>query len=807
MNIGINQTAAPIRLCFLIKPDSETSFLEAVKLAYSSWGGIYSPILAFYEELPIDYRKEFGIAISTEAYYKNTLDNYDVDAIIIENDIDRKLVERWSNERAVITVDEYLDLPTDEPYGISITEVATHFADEEFRFARSDQRRFWMPEISPNELFLQVWRGAFTEDTKAMLKDIFAPYNVLSPITLGWDNITEYRNSMNFDPRFLAEYRLAMRRNQRIEQRRLIYCFESRRLQDNINYWNLRAAGIHLCPLPVDISNKSPVWDLFKNFYEAELDYQEGREFKLVDCLLGFGRSPEIVREFLEKYYIENTGARHSQITLQTWFPRFWDSHETVMADRIKSVTPICASEYEHYELVDGNVEVPPLPVPFSKRDEFGVHSAYKIMLEISTFDQYAEYAGLLSDLSREQLKRLVAGYSFRGNWRLSAGLLHKIVPTNGRFRDGIIRVPKAKDFFTDYFGNKGYKMIETPNSKLAKEVFKNMGGLYGAFFFLEKQRLKIIELFEENGQISYERMLGEIKKALKNTIPGNLFIERMLETKIIEFGANIKCPVCEQKGYFLPEHLVEHLTCPICRNPFKLPMANPYEIVWSYRGIGPFTRSNKAGGVMSVFAALRLFIDHIAEQKRITPLFGFELRKTNAKPGENAMEVDLSLLIGDRHDGFKTPDLIFCESKTYAFFKQKDIERMQTLGEEFPNAILTFATLNEELTGDEVTLITGLVQHFQTGGRNRPRNPVLILTGKELLSSDPNFPLREYEAQMHAYQRYNDYIGSLCELSVKKHLGIKNWWDISNDLWNEKIYRRQMIGNIVEALRISKTE
>lgn len=307
--------------------------------------------------------------------------------------------------------------------------------------------------------------------------------------------------------------------------------------------------------------------------------------------------------------------------------------------------------------------------------------------------------------------------------------------------------------------------------------------------------------MFEERKEVGYVALFAEIKRRMNNLKNTEFFIHRLLQHKIIEFGSLIKCKVCEQFGYFLPEEILPQLRCPICRNNFELPMSKPGSIEWAYRGIGSFTRNNKAGGVMSIFATLWLFLEHIADEKRISSLFGFELHKKDKTILSNPMEIDLCLLAGDKRDNYKEPDLIFCECKTYIELKQVDIGRMQELGNQFPGAILVFATLNDSLSSNEVTLLKPLVQHFQTGSQQRPRNPILILTGKELLSENFHFPLKEYEDQMHAYQRYNYFLGTLCELSVRKHLKIPTWGELRMNLWNQEIARKQLIGNIVDAM------
>lgn len=803
MKVGLNQKTSPIRHCFFVLPGNLDSFNQAVDIAFSTWGGITAPILPFYEELPDNYRAEFLIDISTANYYRNTLANYDIDIIIYDNALDRKLLDLLGLEIPIVSVDEFINKTSSsvDSYGIPIIPVAAYVADKEFKFTRSDNAKFYLPDIVSSETFLRTWIGHFTNDTKDTVVDIFTNYNALTTISVDWDTVVSYKTDEHLGPTFLNIYGLSFWNNQRFDPGPLFYIFNAKRLQDVNSFWNLRAAGRFIIPLLVDAPNQAINTFLFDKFYPQMVESKAGQMIVMVNCLIGHNCTTDILQKLKHNYHTQNPSAPCGHLSKQDWFPRFWSVHEVQVADHIKSITPYCNSHFEHYELEEEIVKLEPLSLPFDVGHKRKDSMSYKVMVETILYDHYAELAGLLADISMKQIKRLLNQYSSSRNWRVSAGTLHLPISL---YREGMpvdIAVPKAIDFFTHYFNNKGYKLIETPNSKLAKEVYKNIEGIYGSHYYLDKDRLKIIESFEGGTDISYSALVGEIKKNLGNNSNAEHFIERLIKNKIIEFGAKIKCSVCEQHGFFLPEDIFANLTCPICRNNFNLPAACPNQIVWGYRGIGPFSRSNKADGVMSVFAALRLFTEHIVNNDRISPLIGFQLVKSGKVVDTAPKEVDLCLLVANKYEKFADPDLIFCECKTYAYLKEIDIERMQMLGDHFPGSILVFATLNNELTATEKGLIEKLVQHFQTGYGARPQNPVLILTGVELLSADPAFPLNDYDDQMHASQRYKDYIGALCELSVKKHLTIHNWWQKKDVEREHERNRRTSIGNLVDVI------
>lgn len=808
MEIGIQQKAAPLRLGFLILPENEASLINAMKIAFSSWGGIFAPIIPFYEELPIQFRSEFQINISTKDFYDNTFKNYDVDILIYDNDINPMLLSGFMEERNVMSVNEFLfrNSKIEDLYGIPITAVADLIADKEFKFTRNDKKKFCIPDIPQNEPFLNAWCGILTKEANDAVTDIFSKYKNLVTPKVDWNCLVAYKTDEHLDIITLNKYEISIWPNTHHKFRVLFYAFNSRRLQDIINFWNLRAAGNIVLPILIDTPEQAVNKYIFDKYYKRLLDSKSNYGIIIIDCLLAHQCNSDLLTQLRTEYHAQNPAVPIAQFGIQTWFPRFWGEHEFLIADNIKSITPICDSQFEHYNVKDDQVEFLAQPLPFNIPIDHNGRNGYKLLIENTLYDESSEYAGLLDGITRKQVRKLINPLHIMEDWRISAATLHRPISVDKADSRILIWQPKSLDFFTIFFSNKGYMLTETPNSKLAKEVFKNIGGIFGAMYYLNKERLKIIESFEGGSDILYSTLVGDIKKNLGNKYKEEQFIGRLLENKIIEFGAKIKCSVCEQSGFFLPGDIVSNLTCPICRNSFRLPMEKPNRINWAYRGIGPFTRSNKADGVMSVFATLRLFKREISNDNRISSLIGFELVKTGIKDS-NKKEVDLCLLVGHKYDQFQKPDLVFCECKTYINFKAVDMERMMVLGKEFPGAVLVFATLNETLTDEEKALIGSLVQNFQTGNGKRPRNPVLVLTGKELLPDEPSDPLRDYEDTMHAYQYHNDYLGALCELSVRKHLGIQNWWEKKELERIQEINRKRQIGRLIKSVLIQKVK
>ena len=169
-----------------------------------------------------------------------------------------------------------------------------------------------------------------------------------------------------------------------------------------------------------------------------------------------------------------------------------------------------------------------------------------------------------------------------------------------------------------------------------------------------------------------------------------------------------------------------------------------------------------------------------------ITSTFNFEIFKDD----KVINEVDFSVFFKKFKSGFSTPDLFFCECKTEIDFKKKDVDRMENLARLFPNSILVFATLKKLLSDSEKKLISSLAKKFRKGYGSRPVNPILILTGNELLSW-----LMYDEKIKHLvvpHMQASDEFGHLCDITTQHYLGLPSFSSEVEKRINEREKKRR---------------
>jgi len=155
----------------------------------------------------------------------------------------------------------------------------------------------------------------------------------------------------------------------------------------------------------------------------------------------------------------------------------------------------------------------------------------------------------------------------------------------------------------------------------------------------------------------------------------------------------------------------------------------------------------------------------------RTTPVVSF----TAEAPHDKRLEADFASFWQESLYGEKKDGVMFGECKTYGRFERRDFDRMQYIAKTFPGAVLVFSTLRKSLTPKEVASITRIAKAGRKRWKTeRPINPVLILTGTELL--DSSGPPYCWDEPIKA--KYNRVSGllSLCDASQQIYLGLPSW-------------------------------
>jgi hypothetical protein len=342
------------------------------------------------------------------------------------------------------------------------------------------------------------------------------------------------------------------------------------------------------------------------------------------------------------------------------------------------------------------------------------------------------------------------------------------------------VTIPLAEEVMFAWLSDLAWKPKLSPPGLLAKQIFRQLDGNIEGL-----RNETLLGLLEHmNGgnvqrdgrpakkpsvqpELERDLEIGEVKNRLSGS---GAWYDYFVEKGIFRVGIRAQCPHCLRKSWFQLQGVSERLNCPRCLREF--PAINNLTLgKWTYKTAGPFSVPAYADGAYAVLLTLAFFCGHNVATLRTTPLLSFSAEVAQKK----ALEADFGLLWKESVFGEEQDGVVFGECKTYGEFEAKDYSRMRYLARVFPGAVLAFSTVRRSLTPREIASISKIAKAGRAYGKaDRPVNPVLVLTGTELLS----WEAPPYCWDENLKKRFNHLTGllAICNATQQVYLGLPSW-------------------------------
>jgi hypothetical protein len=150
-------------------------------------------------------------------------------------------------------------------YGVGFLEVLADFVDKELKFKRNDDLRLVFPKLTRAfGLFLASIFGKLPPQAEHASKGYYGKHLDVGFPQATLENFLELLEPQNFFPRRLTSWSLEY---QPFREPQLFVC-DATSSQDIIDYWNLRAAGYYVVPIPIQISGLESVKKFARAFIE-----------------------------------------------------------------------------------------------------------------------------------------------------------------------------------------------------------------------------------------------------------------------------------------------------------------------------------------------------------------------------------------------------------------------------------------------------------------------------------------------------------------------------------------------------------
>jgi hypothetical protein len=709
--ISVRRRIRPIRFAFLVGHEDADAFRKAVQLNTVLWGGMFNAIIPVFDVTPESWAKEQ----TPDQIVRGYLDAFEPDFVVTASGIDAEQFGVAPYAKA--DLDEMLTTNGFVARGLSMMDV--------YRWLHRNQPRLMhrappaLRHPKPIDPALSLLAAAvFGDYPGAPLGYFEVGFRELGGEETQLD-VGSYRSSLRDERSPLSLGLEGLDDVGFSGPRRTFLLVDPTRPGDLIDFWNLRAVGWRVVAVPIGWSQAFAAEVVAAMQDAGELDAQHAAFFR--PCVM---TARSVSQPALEGFVAAIHQVNATLVVTRSWMPRIWEDRARD-ADHATRIDVWAGDSRIDAEINGDWLSFRAAGPPFAE-DWWGGQPRFACVVELRSYDMPELAQVIPADIG--DLDALL-------RWAGPAHMLR--VGTEGlalladRKDVGVTwSVPEGFRVFAEWLRPKGTVALSSAG-KVAQRFISILGGPEHTRLVME---VAVIEALADAARspshdIPYGQLSGLLKQSLgKRQELVDRRIAEMVRRKVLKLGLRLQCETCSRHDWFPLDGLREQLTCMFCLSEMPFPCAKPPKNpCWSYRPLGPFAVDDHANGAHAVAAAIRT-LRGFNSNAETTWIPSFTL--TN---GSLALEADFAMLwkaIGPLRG---CPSLILGECKTFKRFLPEDIERMRSLARLFPDSVLVFATLNDELLESERDLIAPFAIECREGWRN----PVVVLTARELATDD----------------------------------------------------------------------
>jgi hypothetical protein len=781
-NVEISQNLRPLKFAYIVRPNDFKSLEKIISTNSFLWGARYNPVLPLFKRTPSYLKEEFLIK-KIDELLKGNLNFFEPDFLVVTGDIQKEEIQNPPCEIIQLS-DIYKNIAVEgmPGYGIGLWELASDYYREECRFVRRNELKHYLPVIDKNHrCFLKAVFGNFPEELHANVVDDICNAFEAEKLDI---NISNYISLFKKEPPLnihnINSYKIKIDYTGNVErERHIIFYLDQDSFVDIIDYINLKAAGYVVLPISRSLEKSDEVKNLCLEFIEdhAWVHHDNPHAKFMVTMQKSRTVSENELKEFCE--FISPSKFEDDdwpKCMMSMWLPAFWSRYDQEHG-RVNCIPITVAKKGMEVPSENRGVRSRSLSPDFlPEKSPRTFKARYANDIRITTYSSKTFEAGIYPNNSNEVAR--AAGLFGLNEWLIKNSGLTKLC----KFESDLIffDLQTADKIFISWLESQGWTASISDAGKVAYQMLKHLGGPGGIIFL---QGRKLIEFiagsdFENDTSVTSESFLGKVKAIYNDHLVKwgeEKFLKAFFDYNIVQLGTTLQCDVCARRSWHPIDDLNYTIKCPHCLDEFEIPSHKPREIKWPYKTIGPFSARGKGAGAYCVLLTAKFFTQEPGFRQATTTILSFIAEK-----GDKKLEADLALFYREASYFNRSTELIFCECKIYKRFSKDDVARMRRLAEEFPGAILVFSTLNEVLSDQEKNLLRPFVnscnKYYE---RDRPRNPVMILTSNELLSFVG--PPYCWKGRGERYKPFEEGhlhgLLELCQATQKIYLDIETWW------------------------------
>jgi len=782
----------PTRIGFLVAPTKMADVRKVIQVCSCLWGGAYNPIIPVCTELPEPWTDRHFKSPSALEFARGYLNFFEPDVFVeAEQGFASRLglgdLRLSYGSPRIVSLKEFfepeVDKRRDVPFGLSISDLYQDLYEREFQFVRRHERRTVLfGRGSTHDAFIEASLGGFPSEgllapLEKLYVDCFNPLR-LAPSAENWIRTIKERAKPPLV--FTAD---GITRDHDGYSEPTFFIVDPNSSTDLIDLWNIRLFKSPVFPVNADwlTDARDMLRELISSYYRPLPGNPHG---VMTHATLEFGRS------FSDKRATELAtglveGLPNGSCPVKPWYDRIWqvDRTQDFIAQPHRARIYATRSDLDltmDAEQKDKFIRFATLAPDFAEQ-YVGREARWVNVLKMDTYGADELAPVLPPDCPKDTLLRI----------RHDDGAL---VSREGlvllqRFKNHreLLNLYSGTQLAIEWLGTHGVKVEVSSAGRILEQVLNSLGGFWGTSILAHKETLDALDGMAKRVRRHADGTTEEYpdrakpvefwqglirKRNNESKIHKDLNLEAFVKHGILRLGLSIDCPKCTNKNWVGLREIDEELVCEACRKRFDFPQGslNFGRTPWQYRVVGPFSVPDYAQGAYATALALRVFAKVLGSgDNQITYSTSLKI----SDPPEFG-EIDFVLWnrgqrVYDRDD---ETNLVFGECKSFAeeSFKVEDIERMRRVAARFPGAFLVFATLKENLSESEKAAIReiALQGRERLAGSLEPRNPVIVLTAREMFS------------EWHIVQTWKEADGKHKEFASLGHISLGNLWTLA---------------------------
>jgi hypothetical protein len=703
----------PVRLAFLVdKPDPDV-LRQVFRLNTLLWGGALNPVVV----LDGSSRKQVGV------HYQHIDTPYEQELLLTLMEFDPDVVINYSNASLPATLNAFRErtFATDalrwNPWGnqevsffLEVWPFLRQYWRQEFRFLQKPPHKYgYLDPSSSGALatYLAARFGGYPDgsDGNGILADHFGG----KPIS--YDPV--FRKSFNRDewvfPIQITELNLDVPAPDS-HQPYIFFLFNPLEMFDVVDFWNLRAAGFHVSPLPIDH---------YQDFAESAKGFTELATYRINRNIENY---PEIVkgRSIDDSQLIEAGNWLHSlrpnagPFSLRGWVHRFGVRGHG-FSPEVQVRPPVSKESSEIVVVSDGYGALQgPTPECEMSGPAFSQHWA----TDLQSMGAASEDGTFRLPWLHPECDKL-AGLNVGRSFGLASARVSKkglVVFRSGDREDISIREPKVTQVLRAYMkdGGLGYLKLSSPGLALER-IVEQLGGLFSCGVLQNSGVRDIIGQLADGSSMPAEEVRKAIHRALPTTGTDTKesfenILSRLISKKVLRQGLELQCDKCQRRDWYHLTDLGEDFKCKKCFHVQLVPFLDKRP--WHYVSDGLMRLEGRVAGCLTAILSLIFVQRFLSHGMKYVPSFEYT-------DGTHGAERDFAVLTSEFFQD--DVDVIIGECKTSKGLEEKEKNDIRILGQR-TGAYLAFATLSTEFTVGDKLFFEQLVESKQ--------KPILLTRG-----------------------------------------------------------------------------